>query len=312
MRSNASRHEYERRLNLVINHIANHLDEPLPLEILAGIAMWSPYHFHRIFKGMMGETLSDFVWRLRLERAANRLRTQPATPITDIALDCGFATPSSFSRAFRQRFGVTASRYRSQSSEGRKLGKAAPALPPYPDHMGAARPRSDRGRQPMHVEVQQLPAYHVAYIRRLGYAKGVYQEHLNTAFQQVCSWVATRDLFGPDTLVIGVPHDNPDVTPNDRCRYDACVTIPAAVTEAGDGVDIQTLAGGQYAVHHIDVRDPAEIGQAVDTLYGQWLPASGYQTDDRPCLEIYRESGETPPGTRIVLDYCIPVTALRS
>jgi AraC family transcriptional regulator len=77
-------------------------------------------------------------------------------------------------------------------------------------------------------------------------------------------------------------------------------------------VDVQTLAGGQYAVHRIDVREPAEIGRAVDALYGQWLPASGYQTDNRPCLEIYRESGETPPGTRIVLDYCIPVTPLRS
>jgi AraC family transcriptional regulator len=308
---NASRHEYERRLNLVINHVVNHLDQPLPLDTLAGIAMWSPYHFHRIFKGMMGETLADFVWRLRLERAANRLRTQPDTPITDIALDCGFATPSSFSRAFRQRFGVTASRYRSQASAMRKLGKAALVPTPYPDEKGAGWPRSETGSKPMNVEVRHLPAYHVAYIRRLGYAKGVYQEHLNTAYQQVCGWVAAQDLFGPDTLVIGVPHDNPDVTPNDRCRYDACVTIPATVNEASDGVDIQTLADGQYAVHHIDVRDPAEIGRAVDALYGQWLPASGYQTDDRPCLEIYRESGETPPGTRIVLDYCIPVTALR-
>ena len=125
MRSETSRQDYERRLSLVIDHVVEHLGEPLSLDVLAGIATWSPYHFHRIFKAMMGETLAEFVWRLRLERAANQLREQPDMSITRIALDCGFATPSSFSRAFRQRFGVTASGFRGQTSASnvRNLGK---------------------------------------------------------------------------------------------------------------------------------------------------------------------------------------------
>jgi AraC family transcriptional regulator len=313
MRSQTSRHEYERRLNLVVNHVAEHLDEPLSLEVLAGIAAWSPYHFHRIFKAMMGETVAEFVWRLRLERAANQLRTRSEASITRIALDCGFATPSSFSRAFRQRFGVTASGFRQESPGSilRNLGTDDERLPPYAPGMGAEWPLNRQGNTSMDVEIQDLPAFHVAYVRRHGYAKGEFQQHLNDAFQQVCAWVAHRDLFGAETLVIGVPHDNPDITPFDRCRYDACVTIPGEVSEPSDGIAIQTLAGGQYAVRRIDVRDPAEIGREVDALYGQWLPTSGYQADDRPCLEIYRDSGETPPGSRIVLDFCIPVTPLR-
>lgn len=162
----------------------------------------------------------------------------------------------------------------------------------------------------MDVDVRTLPSYRVAYIRRLGYSKGVFQEHLNSAFQQVCAWVNARNLFGPDTLVIGVPHDNPDITPNDRCRYDACVTVPEMVTSGTGDVDVQVLAGGRYAIHRIDVSDPAEIGVAVDEMYGQWLPGSGYQADDRPCLEMYHDSGKSGPQSRIVLDFCIPVKPL--
>ncbi len=162
----------------------------------------------------------------------------------------------------------------------------------------------------MNVDVRTLPRYHVAYVRRLGYSKGVFQEHLNAAFQQACRWVEARGLFRPDTLIIGVPHDNPDITPNARCRYDACVTVPADVTRGTGEVDVQDLPGGKYAVQRIEVEDPAEIGRTVDAMYGEWLPGSGYQADDRPPLEIYHDSGEPRPKTRIVLDFCIPVKPL--
>lgn len=162
----------------------------------------------------------------------------------------------------------------------------------------------------MAVEVKTLPSYHVAYIRRLGYSKGEFQEHLSAAFEQVCRWAADRDLFRSDTLVIGVPHDNPDIASNARCRYDACVTIPAEVAQGSADVDIQDLAGGKYAVQRIDDEDPAEIGRIVDTMYGGWLPESGFEADDRPPMEIYFDSEEPGPKSRIILDFCLPVRSL--
>ena len=62
--------EYEKRVNRVIDHIRDHLADELSLESLAAIAAFSPFHFHRIFRAMTGETLAAFVQRLRLERAA--------------------------------------------------------------------------------------------------------------------------------------------------------------------------------------------------------------------------------------------------
>lgn len=309
------RWEYTTRLNRVVNHISQHLDEPLPLKELADVAAFSPYHFHRIFKAFMGETLSSFIWRLRLERAASLLVWQPTTPITSIAMACGFSSHSNFARAFKERFGVSASEFRANELRNpcnaeSKLRAGEPAGPAYAPGYWPNGGLDAKERRTMNVEVKTLPTYHVAYIRRFAYSKGVFQEHLSAAFQQVCGWVAARDLFGPETLVIGVPHDNPDVTPNDRCRYDACVTVPANVAAGSAEVDIQDLAGGKYAVQRIDVEDPAEIGRAVDGMYGTWLPASGFQADDRPPLEIYCDTDEPGPKKRIVLDFCIPVSPI--
>lgn len=70
----AHRQEYERRINDVIDYISAHRGEDLRLDRLAAIAAFSPFHFHRVFKAVTGETIADFVQRLRLERAARALR----------------------------------------------------------------------------------------------------------------------------------------------------------------------------------------------------------------------------------------------
>ena len=66
--------DYKRRMLRVLVHIQEHLDDALALEHLASVACFSPYHFHRIFKGMVGETLQEHIRRLRLERAASQLK----------------------------------------------------------------------------------------------------------------------------------------------------------------------------------------------------------------------------------------------
>jgi AraC family transcriptional regulator len=68
---------YTARINRVMDHIDAHLGETLDLRALAVVAGFSPFHFHRLFQGLTGETLADRVRRRRLEVAAGRLLTQP-------------------------------------------------------------------------------------------------------------------------------------------------------------------------------------------------------------------------------------------
>jgi len=106
------RQEYVRRINRVLDYVRENLAGDLRLEKLARVANFSPYHFHRIFHGMTGETLNRFIRRVRIETAAAKLLYQPKLSITRVAVDCGYSSPSSFAREFRDAFGMSASQFR--------------------------------------------------------------------------------------------------------------------------------------------------------------------------------------------------------
>src|SRR5260370_39894448 len=98
--------DYQRRILKVLVHIQNNLDRPFSLEELATIASFSPYHFHRIFRGMVGESVKEHVRRLRLERAAHCLRFT-GQPRTDIAFDAGYETHQALTPTFHSMFGAS-------------------------------------------------------------------------------------------------------------------------------------------------------------------------------------------------------------
>mgnify|MGYP001545089721 FL=1 len=107
------REEYTARVNRVIDYIEDHIIEDQSLTDLADIAHFSPFHFHRIFRGMVGETLNGFIQRIRVEKAAAKLVLNPRTSVTEIAFDCGFSSSSAFARSFRETYGMSASDWRS-------------------------------------------------------------------------------------------------------------------------------------------------------------------------------------------------------
>ena len=94
--------DYVERVNRAIDHIVRNLAQPLKLEEVSDAAGFSSFHFHRTFKALMGETLNQFVKRQRLERALYLMSHAPRRSLTDVALDCGFASSSDFSRSFKQ------------------------------------------------------------------------------------------------------------------------------------------------------------------------------------------------------------------
>ena len=79
------------------------------------MAGFSPFHFHRLFKSLAGETLNDYVQRARLEKAANLLVSRPNDRgILAVGVACGFSGGAVFSRAFRTRFGLSPSEHRAK------------------------------------------------------------------------------------------------------------------------------------------------------------------------------------------------------
>jgi AraC family transcriptional regulator len=105
---------YGERLKEVEDYIGEHMDQPLDRAVLAEIAGFSVPHFHRIFTAHTGENIAGHVRRVRLERAARKLR-MGAVDITEVALAAGYDTHAAFAKAFRRQFGLTPSEFRQLS-----------------------------------------------------------------------------------------------------------------------------------------------------------------------------------------------------
>lgn len=303
---------YLNRLNMVLTYIHQNLQQDLSLLRLSSVAAFSPFHFHRIFKSYLGENVNDYVNRIRLERSARLLSVNRRTPVTDIALDCGFSSSSVFSRAFKQYYGVSPSDFRKNRNPYHISNncKEVESLDLYTE----SNHYSNLKENPMKVEIVRYPSYKVAYCRHLeGYEKGIASDQITEAFSKVAAWMEVNRLFRENTLCLGIYYDYQDLTPAKKRCYDAAFTIPEEIQAGNDEIGIQTLEGGTYAVVTVEVDNTSEssfaeairlMDQGFDYIYGHWLAEHNVELEDRPCLEIYR-TGPDAPVVRI--DACVPL-----
>lgn len=157
----------------------------------------------------------------------------------------------------------------------------------------------------MKVEVRKLPELHVAYVRNIGPYNTI-----GKAFGRLCEWAGPRGLLdSPDAMMLGIYHDDPEVTETDKLRSDACVTLPPGTEVEGD-VGAMKVPGGLFAVGHCEIR-PDQFGEAWNYLMGEWMPGSGYEPDDRLCYEVYLNDHATHPEGKFILDICEPVRPMR-
>lgn len=268
--------------------IARHLDRPLDLVALAEATAFSRYHFHRIYQSMIGETVADTHRRLRLERAAGRLVRTRLT-VTVIALDAGYETPQAFSRAFSQQFGVTPSAYRQKQRTRPEFSDKLPHPPVTMESID------------MNVTIETRPTTTVYGIRHVG----PYMQ-IGPVFQQLGNWIISHNLMTQAKAGYGIYYDDPSVTPDDQCRAAACVELSGQPPAELGQVERITIEAGRYACYrHIGPYTGLE--QAYQTLYGQWLPSSGYECADAPCFEIYVNDPQNTPEDQLITDIYVPL-----
>jgi AraC family transcriptional regulator len=325
--SSARRPVYVERINAVVDYIERHLGEDLTIERLAAVAHFSPYHFHRVFSALVGETVKQFVNRVRLERAATLLIQQPTSSVTDICTACGYGSPSSFARAFRDAFGMSASEWRNggylnyEAGEGLtvrdaignigRLGETygvAEAL--YSPASGSTVWRVRAGSLGVvNVTVEDMPDLEVAYVRYTGRYQGM-GEVFADLFARLMRWAQPRELVGPETWVLAVYHDNPSITEDDKLRVSACVTVPEDTPPSGD-VGRMRLAGGRCAVGRFELGEK-DYPEAWYALAAGWLPDSGYEPDDRHPLERFPIGATTASPDKEAVEIWLPVRPLRA
>lgn len=261
---------------------------------------------------MVGETLNSYINRLRLEKAAHKLRRNLNLSITEIALECGFSSSSAFTRAFRSFFSQSPSDYREQFLRAQpklsQAGESAKIINPavsYASPIEPAQYAKLRGF-PFNARVEHLPSYHVAYIRLIGFRENTYNENINKTFGKLAQWLEVRDIYNKDTQCIGLTYDDTEITDPSRCRYMCCFTVPEDAQAEGE-VGVENTPSGKYVISHIqgEWADYGELfSKITDFLYGIWFPQSGYEPGEGlSYLEKYYQY----KSGRLNMDLCIPV-----
>lgn len=319
------RAEYIARINRVLDYIDNHLDRELSLTSLAEVACFSPFHFHRIFRAMMGEPLNVFIKRLRLERAAAQLCNLPDKPITDIALDTGFSGSAAFARAFRDFFGMSASQWRETKTEadskigktdsnvGLILGNRRQAASTASVYVEATTPFQQwrlkmSEKLEAKVVVKSLPLRHVAYVRHVGPYKGD-EALFGELFGRLMKWAMPRGILQqPNLECLVIYHDDPNVTEETKLRTSVCFTVPPD-TEVSGEIGKMTIPAADYAMAHFEIATD-QFEDAWNAVCGEWLPESGYQPADGPTYELCLNNPDEHPEHKHIVEICIPVKPL--
>jgi AraC family transcriptional regulator len=274
---------YEARLSRVLDHIYDHLDEALDIDRLAEIACLSPYHWHRIYQAMYGETIAATVRRLRLHRAGGYL-ANGSMPIAEIAERSGYSSLQSFSRTFRGAYGMPPAQYRKQGTHSR----FRPAL------------SGDDQMVIREVVIRDVPAMNVVSVDHVG----SYMQ-IGKAFDSLFGWLAGRNLLSAEARMIGIFYDDPGVVPEAELRSKAGAVLPANIDVAAP-VGVTQLRGGQYAV--LRHKGPySDMHAAYQWLYGTWLVQSGREAADAPAFEEYLNSPKETAPADLLTEICLPL-----
>ncbi len=278
--------DHQQRINQVLLYLQAHLDVLPTLEELATVASYSPYHFHRLFRAITGESVSRYVRRLRLESAANKLRFT-TSDITTIALDAGYETPSAFNKAFKKQFGLAPTQFRETAVDN--LQQKIKQMP-----------QMNAQIEPPTIET--LPEQPVLYVRKIG----SFAESSTAAWQTLMEYAYGHRLMRSTTRRLGLVYDAPDLTDEDKLRYDACITFVGSPCLEGE-VSLLTIAGGRYAVF-LHKGSYEGFSNTYNAIYGQWLMRSNEQLREAPVFEEYlnHDPRRTKPENLRTLIY-IPI-----
>lgn len=272
--------EYHKSINRVLDYINDHLNEKPDLETLSSIANISPFHFHRVFKGIIGENLGEYVQRLRLEYVAGKLRTTNMT-LDMLAERTGYNSKQSLSKAFKKFFGVPPGVYR--ITPGKWKEYASINLSP---------------------RICKISSKKILYTRIIDeYGSS---ESYNKAWKELYMFAILNKVYSESSESLGISFDDPSVTDTSKCRFYACVSIEKEIEPSGKFAT-KIIEGGLYAIftHRGSYKGLHDL---YKNIWFGWLPSSKYHIRKGVFFEKYLNNPSEVKEDDILTEVYIPVS----
>lgn len=283
---------YETAVRRAVRRIVSGVDSALELEQLAREAALSPLYFHRVFRGMVGETPLQLHRRLRLERAAWTLLHE-TLPVTRIAFEAGYESHEAFTRVFRAHYGCSPSEFRAMGRSASGVCARSPQFElaaPSGIHFNQTHDLTVlQGETSMQVEIVDRPELRVATVIH----RGPYHR-ISEAFARLGSLAGPAGLIRERPTMLAVYYDDPEITPEADLRSDAGLVVPNDA-QLPEGLTETRLAAGRYA-RALHIGPYENLGDTWSRFMGQWLPQSGHRLGAGASYEIYHNTpADTPP-----------------
>ena len=279
---------YSARFGKVLDYIEAHLGESLTAEHLSQVANFSKFHFHRQFAEYIGTSVARYILLLRFRRASQQLAFDRQIKIIEIALEAGFENPESFTRAFKNTFGLSPTAFRKK--------------PDWESWHEQYRFRIPEREKTVQVDIVHFETTPIALLDHVGPT-----EKINDSVAQFILWRKESGLSPKQSCrTFGIAYDNPDSTEPAHFRFGIAGEVTAEVPANAQGVASASIPGGRCArVRHYGSH--THIGESIYPLYRNWLPESGEELRDFPLFFHYLNLlPETPEG-ELVTDIYLPL-----
>jgi AraC family transcriptional regulator len=259
------------RVRHILDYIDRHLDDRLTLAHLSAVAGLSKFHFHRRFSQVLGLSVSQYIRRQRLHRAAFEIAFRNR-PIVESALASGYGSLAAFSRAFTRVAGCSPAAFRAAPCSGAWLDAWAETQRRL-DHL--RRPHATAGE--LAVRTTVFPTTRVAALEHRGDPGS-----LNASLQRFIAWRRRQLRRVRTSATFNLAYNDPNRVPSEHFAFDVCAAIDRPVAANTFGVVEKTIAGGRCAVvRHVGAN--ATLDASVFALT-QWVRMTGAAPRHAPLI----------------------------
>tara|TARA_R110002049_G_scaffold110162_8_gene259202 strand:- start:1070 stop:1993 length:924 start_codon:yes stop_codon:yes gene_type:complete len=296
--------DYIFRINKVLKFIDVNLDSNLTLETVSKVALFSPFHFHRIFKAITNETLNSYISRRRIEKSASILMHKKEVSITELSLQYGFTSNTSFTRAFKKFYGVSPTEFRKQSPSKfskisqveSKNGQENLVFEKYICNINNLKKWIEMNAK---IEIKETPELQLASITQIG-VDGI--EHV---FERLIKWAIPKGLMNlPETKLARIFHDSFKITAPNKVRMSICLLTNETFKKEGE-VKLETIKKTRCIVARFEIA-PINFEKSWCSLF-IWMNENGYKKAEQNPFEIYHNDFRTHPENKCIVDLHIPI-----